>query len=81
MNLIQQNYPYILTQPPTLTQHCCLLYLLSETVQITRNGAHHWQLLPSLKGNTVIHDNLKTDRTESLLAQVKQLFSHENILP
>ena len=45
MNLLQELYPTITTQPPTLAFSTGYSYSPSKTVQITHTETHHWVLL------------------------------------
>ena len=54
MNLLQQQYPTITTQPTSLAFSTGYNYCSSETVQITHTGAHYWVLISSMYSKIAI---------------------------
>ena len=64
MNLLQKQYPTITTQSPSLAFSTDYSYCLSETVQITHTGAHHWVLLSSMYSIIAIYDSLNLQPTD-----------------
>ena len=81
LSLLQKQYPAIMTQPPALYRANGYVYSPCETVQIAHNDSHHWLLLSSLGGIVTIYDSLNMKPTESLMKQMKQLFSPDNSIP
>ena len=76
LSQLQQQFPAILIYKATGYRYCP-----HETVQIVHNDAHHWLLLSSLNGKVIIYDSLNMKPTDSLIKQMKQLFSPDDSLP
>jgi len=81
MNLLKQDFPQIICQPPSLIQSTGFDYCPFETIQIVNNEANHWILLTSIKGQITIYDSLNTNPTQSVLNQMTQLFSPDSSVP
>ena len=80
MDILSKNHP-IMVQPPSVFLANGYDYCPFETIQIAHNSALHWVLLSSMKGVVSIYDSLQMKPTESLLLQIKQLFSPDDALP
>ena len=77
MNILSKDHP-IMVQPPSVFLANGYEYCPFETIQIAHNSALHWVLLSSMNGVVSIYDSLQMKPTESLLQQIKQLFSPDD---
>ena len=80
MTLLQKDYG-VVSQPPSLIYATGFKYCPLDTANVVHNGAHHWLLLSSIKGQVSVHDSLNLTPNSLILKQIKQLFSPDEAMP